>query len=314
MLTRVARDWYIYASAPTRVHSASFRARSVLPTHLSTNLVSPARPNELRSRKTFGVCRTRIPPCVCIDGPFRPHFTHARAKGKRSFRTDRQCLASFRAFGAIGVENLRSQLICQISQLIFDWSHVNALHDVPAKNCVPACKVIDLRTLDRLCVVGQSTESVDKGIGEWKVRMQFSVSISRSRVWGWTVKSRSTLGSPCVAVFISTDLLPNYGPGTSRRYSKPVTTGYTVISNSQTRNFLRSSDLAEAKIYLFAALVIFDMPCIDHFFRSFCSQVGMAMVLVGFFEVFISGRLELLYRDFDKVSNGLDLSKAGWTF
>ena len=90
-----------------------------------------------------------------------------------------------------------SQLICQISQLIFDRSHVNASHDVPA------CKVIDLRTMDRLCVRGPNgTESVDKGNREWKVRMQFSVSISCSRVWGWTVKSRSTLGSRCAAVFI----------------------------------------------------------------------------------------------------------------
>ena len=56
---------------------ALIRALSVLPTHLSANLVSPARPNELRSRKTFGVCRTRMPPCVCIDGPFRPHFARA---------------------------------------------------------------------------------------------------------------------------------------------------------------------------------------------------------------------------------------------
>ena len=39
-----------------------------------------------------------------------------------------------------------SQLIYQISQLIFDRSHVNASHDVSA------CKVIDLRTMDSLCV------------------------------------------------------------------------------------------------------------------------------------------------------------------
>ena len=58
---------------------------------------------------------------------------------------------------------------------------------------------------------------------------------------------------------ITIDLLPNYGPGTSKRYRKPVTTGNTVIFNCERRNFRRSSDLAEAKIYLFAVLVIFDM-------------------------------------------------------
>ena len=117
ILTRVTRDWCIYASVtdPSGLHSALFRARSVLPIHLSANLVSPARPNELRSRKTFGVCRTRMPPCVCIDGPFRPHFARARAKGKRSFRTDRQRLASFRAFGR-SISNL--QLICPIYWLV----------------------------------------------------------------------------------------------------------------------------------------------------------------------------------------------------
>ena len=100
---------------PWWVHSALFRARSV-PTHLSTNLVSPARPNELRSRKTFGVCRTRMPPCVCIDGPFHPHFARARAKGKRSFRTDRQRPAFFRPFGR-SISNL--QRICLIYRLIW---------------------------------------------------------------------------------------------------------------------------------------------------------------------------------------------------
>ena len=110
------------------------------------------------------------------------------------------------------------------------------------------------------------------------------------------------------------DLLPNCGPGTSKRYRKPVTAGNTVISNCEKRKFRRSSDLAEAKTYFFAFLVLFEMPSTNHFFRSFCSQVGMTMVLVGFFEVFVFGRLELLYRDFGKVSDGLDFSKAGWTF
>ena len=79
------------------------------------------------------------------------------------------------------------------------------------------------------------------------------------------------------------DLLPNYGPDTSKRYRKPVTTDNTVISNCEKRNFRRSSDLAGAKIYLFAVLVIFDMPSTNHFFWSFCSQVGVTMVLEGVF-------------------------------
>ena len=110
------------------------------------------------------------------------------------------------------------------------------------------------------------------------------------------------------------DLLPNYGPGTSKRYRKPVTTGNTVISNCEKRNFRRSSDHAEAKIYLFAILVIFDMPSTNHFFWSFCSQVGITMVLEGFSGVFVFGLPALLYRDFDNVPDGLDLSKSGWSF
>ena len=62
------------------------------------------------------------------------------------------------------------------------------------------------------------------------------------------------------------DLLPNYGPGTSKRYRKPVTTGNTVIFYCEKKNFRRSSDLAEAKIYLLAVLFIFDMHSTGHFF------------------------------------------------
>ena len=104
------------------------------------------------------------------------------------------------------------------------------------------------------------------------------------------------------------------GPGTSKRYRKPVTTGNTVIFNCEKRNFRRSSDLAEAKIYLFAVLVIFGMHSTNHFFRSFCSQVGIMMVLEGFSGVLVFGRSALLYRDFDNVSDLLNLSKSGWSF
>ena len=129
--------------------------------------------------------------------------------------------------------------------------------------------------------------------------------------WG-----KAVLCTACLArqYLPSIDLLPNYGPGTSKRYRKPVTTGNTVISNCEKRNFRRSSDLAEAEIYLFAVLVIFDMPSTNHFFWSFCSQVGITMVLEGFSGVFIFGLSALLYRDFENVSDGLDLSKSGRSF
>ena len=107
------------------------------------------------------------------------------------------------------------------------------------------------------------------------------------------------------------DILPNYGPGTSKQYRKPVTTGNTVISNCQKRNFRSSSDLAEAKIYLFAVLVIVVMPSTNHFFWSFCSQIGIRMVLERFSGVFVFRLPALLCRDFDNVSDGLDLSKSG---
>ena len=98
------------------------------------------------------------------------------------------------------------------------------------------------------------------------------------------------------------DLLPNYSPGTSKRYRKPVTTSNTVIFYYEKRNFRRSSDLAAAKIYLFAVLFIFDMPSTNHFFWSFCAQVGITLDLEGFSGVFVFRRSALLYRNFGKVS------------
>ena len=142
---------------PQRFNSARF----VLPPHLSSIVVLPARPNKPRTRKTFGVCRTQMPQCA--DGPFFPHFASARAKGKRSFRTNWRSLTIFQSFQR---DRRRlspiSQLICQISQLIFDQSHVNASHDVST------CKVIDLRTMDRLCVRGPN----GRVSGQWKQRME----------------------------------------------------------------------------------------------------------------------------------------------
>ena len=87
---------------------------------------------------------------------------------------------------------------------------------------------------------------------------------------------------------LSIDRLPNYCPGTSKRYRKPVSTRNTVIFYCEKRNVRRSSNLAEEKLYLFAVLLVFDMPSTNHSFWSFCSQVGKTMVLVGFSGVFFS--------------------------
>ena len=104
ILTRVARDWCIYASisARTLVGPQRFNsARFVLPPHLSAIVGLPARPNELQTRQTFDVCWKRMPQCTCFDGSFCPHFAGVRAKGKRSFRTGWPRLVFF--FRTLGV-------------------------------------------------------------------------------------------------------------------------------------------------------------------------------------------------------------------
>ena len=85
------------------VHSALFRALSVLPTHLSANLVSPARPNEQRSRKTFGVCRTRI--CVCIDGPFRPALRSRSSERERKLSNGPAASSFFQTFRPVDLKS-----------------------------------------------------------------------------------------------------------------------------------------------------------------------------------------------------------------
>ena len=96
----------------------------------------------------------------------------------------------------------------------------------------------------------------------------------------------------------------------SKRRLRKISTSHGQKERHLSCVITLSSDLAETKVYLF----VFAMSAINHFFWSFCSQVGMRMVLARFSGVFVFGRLELLYRDFDKVSECLDLSKAGWTF
>ena len=140
-------------SGSTALHFR-LRPQFVLPPHFRANVGSPARPNELRTRKTFGVCRTQMPQCTCMYGPSCPHFAGTQAKGKRNFRTNWQRLAFFENFrrDRHGPSRI-SQLICQISRLIFNRSHVNASHDVPA------CKVIDLWTIDDFVKDGDGLRS-----------------------------------------------------------------------------------------------------------------------------------------------------------
>ena len=82
ILTRVASDWCIYASdGPWWVYSALFRALSFC----SQIVGLPAHPNELRTQKTFGVCRTQMPQCTCIDGPFARTSLALERKRKETF-------------------------------------------------------------------------------------------------------------------------------------------------------------------------------------------------------------------------------------
>ena len=136
--------------------------------------------------------------------------------------------------------------------------------------CVCVCACVRIRLGTSICKVQLV----------WGISMNWS---ENTKEWLWlNTGSRLNRVREKLYQWVPIDLLPNYGPGTSKRYRKPVTTGNTVIFNCEKRNFRRSSDLAEAKIYLFAVLVIFDMHSTNHFFRSFCSQVGIMMVLEGF--------------------------------
>ena len=184
---------------PHRFNSARF----VLPPHLSAIVGLPARPTELRTRKTFDVCRTRMTQCMCIDGPLRQHVASGWRSSERKKKLS-NWLAASSFFQSFRCDQRRpspiSQLICQISQLIFDRNHVNASHDVPT------CKVIDLWTMDRLCVRGHNGRvgGQRKWIMESENAFRFPL-IPSLAVWGWTINPsylRSTLDSPCVAVFI----------------------------------------------------------------------------------------------------------------
>ena len=100
----------------TLVGPQRFISDSVCPSNPFEREFSFASPSKraAESQNFWRLSNTDAP--VCIDGPFRPHFARAPAKGKRSFRTDRQRLASFRFFGR-SISNL--QRICPIYRLIW---------------------------------------------------------------------------------------------------------------------------------------------------------------------------------------------------
>ena len=136
-----------------------------------------------------------MPAQICTDGPFRLHFAGARAKGKRSSQNQLTASGFFENF----------QLFWQlISQLSSDRWHVHPSHDVPAGIAAKRNRgsgqwhIVQERNQVRAGSAAlkssvnlwkERLESVNKGKGEWEVRMLFRRSTGPS----W---------SPCVAVFI----------------------------------------------------------------------------------------------------------------
>ena len=102
ILTRVTRDWCIYASARTLVGPQRFISGSICPSTPFERYHRFTSPSERAadSQNSWRLSNTDAPVYVYRQAVL-PHFAGARAKGKRSFRTDWQHLASFRAFGAI---------------------------------------------------------------------------------------------------------------------------------------------------------------------------------------------------------------------
>ena len=122
-------------------------------------------PNEMQTPQTFGVCRTRMPRCTYMGGSFRPHFAGARAKRRKSFRTDLQPLASSKTFSVIAVDWTISDLTSVPSDIPtdLDRSQVNTSHDVTVYNT-------DNGPKERLCEHGQQIEIGEQRKQEWKAR------------------------------------------------------------------------------------------------------------------------------------------------
>ena len=79
--------------------------------------ICPSNPFECHRRFTspskraagsqnFGVTRTRMPPCTCIDGPFRRHFARTRASEREKKISNR--LSASSSFQNFRLVNLRS--------------------------------------------------------------------------------------------------------------------------------------------------------------------------------------------------------------
>ena len=177
ILTRVARDWCIYASAPTLVGTQRFISGSICPSNPFERDLSFASPSK---RAADWQNFWRLPNTDAPPPPPPPVCLHwwAVSPALRSRLSEREKKLSNRQAASIFFQSFRRdrhrqcpilQLICLISELIFDRSHVNASHDVPA------CKVIDLRTMDRLCVRGPNgtVQTKETENGRWKCSFRF---------------------------------------------------------------------------------------------------------------------------------------------
>ena len=99
-LQKVASYDVLHHSGSTALYQFGL-CLSVVP-HFST-IVSSTTPSERAAAgtsRTFGVCRTRMPVRICPTGLFACTSLQLEQKGKEALRTDWQCLASFRTFGA----------------------------------------------------------------------------------------------------------------------------------------------------------------------------------------------------------------------
>ena len=75
-----------------------------------TFCASLACSNKLWARKTFSICRTRMPQCTCnTDRPFRWHFAGSQTKGKRRTQ-NRPAVWLLRELSALTISNRTTDL------------------------------------------------------------------------------------------------------------------------------------------------------------------------------------------------------------
>ena len=124
---------------PKWVHSALFWARSVLPTHLSANLVSPARPTSSGVAKLLASVEHGCPR-VCMHrwavSPALRWRSSEREKKLSNGPAASSFFDSFRPF-CRSISNL--QLICPIYRLI--WLIFGQIFDRWLRTPCPACPV-----------------------------------------------------------------------------------------------------------------------------------------------------------------------------